>query len=163
VIRTVSFIRVLFPVAVMFGFFQLADQFLPPNIAPITGFVCFFILVICLRETISKHHRRGMRKMGRSDFEGAIGDFERSLEFFEKNAWLDTYRLIFVMSAGQMMFKEMALVNIAFAHGQCGRGEKAIETYEKVLQLYPKNVVAKTTLRMLKSTKADQADSQSEA
>ncbi len=56
-----------------------------------------------------------------------------------------------------------SLSPVAFANGQCGRSEKAIEIYEKVLHLYPKNVVAKTTLRMLKATVTDQAESQAEA
>jgi tetratricopeptide (TPR) repeat protein len=153
--RSVSFLRILFPFLVLIGFFQLADRFLAPNVAPIVAFVSFFALLFGLRETVSKHHRRGIRKMKRGDFDGAKIDFENSLKFFQENEWLDKGRSIFAMSAGNMCFKEMALVNIAFAHTQSGRGDLAIETYEKTLALYPKNIIASSALKMLRSVQGE--------
>jgi tetratricopeptide (TPR) repeat protein len=84
-------------------------------------------------------------------FEEAIACFEKSYHFFSRNSWIDKYRYVTLFSASKMSYKEMALCNIAFCYSQVNEGLKAIEYYERTLQEFPENGLAKTGLKMLNS------------
>lgn len=45
----------------------------------------------------------------------------------------------------------MALLNMAFSYSQLGNGMKSKEIYEKVIEDYPQNEIARSALRMLNS------------
>ena len=56
-----------------------------------------------------------------------------------------------MMSASAVSFREMALLNIAFAHSQIGKGEKAKEYYQRTLSEFPSSSMANAALRMIDS------------
>jgi len=74
-------------------------------------------------------HRRGMQHIQQREFEEAIPDFKAGYSFFTRHSWLDRYRAITVLSPSAMSYREMALLNIAFAYGQLGEGAKSKEYY----------------------------------
>ena len=74
------------------------------------------------RWLIPHRHRRGIRLLRQEQYLEAISAFEESLEFFTRHSWIDTYRAITLMTPTTSSFREMALMNIAFAYGQLGDG-----------------------------------------
>ncbi len=84
-----------------------------------------FDLLVGSRKLIPRAHRRGIRLSQTQQFEDAIRAHKESYEFFTRHSWLDRYRSITMMSPSSMSYREMALINIAFAYGQIGNGEKA--------------------------------------
>jgi len=56
-----------------------------------------------------------------------------------------------MMSPSAMSFREMALINIAFAHSQIDNGEKAKHYYQRALDEFPNNGMAIVALRMIES------------
>ena len=122
------------------------------------GIITTLSLYFVLRYTISSSHRRGIRKMKKGDYQDAITDFETSYSFFKKYDWLDRFRCIFLLSPSAITYKEMALVNIAFAHSQSGNGESSVKYYEQALEEFPNSILAKTALNMINSTKGVQPE-----
>lgn len=52
----------------------------------------------------------------------------------------------------------MALTNAAFCYVQTGKGQKAVEYYEKVLHQFPDSEMAKSALKMLHAVNPDVFD-----
>ena len=75
--------------------------------------------------------------------------FEKSVAYFTKNAWIDKYRYVTMLSSSKMSYREMGLSNIAFCYGQLGKLEIAKEYYLRVLREYPENGLAMATLRLM--------------
>lgn len=113
----------------------------------------YIIVAFILRKTITKDHRNGMRILKQHQYFESIPYFEKSIVFFEQNAWIDTNRFITLFSYSKISYKEMALCNIAFAYSQIGEGENAIIYYEKVKAINPSNGLAIAGLNMLNSIK----------
>ena len=90
-----------------------------------------------------------MSLVKKEKFEEAIPFFEESFEYFTKNNWVDKYRYIALLSVSGWSYKELALTNLAFCYGQIGNANMAKEYYEKTLENYPDNAMAKTGLRMI--------------
>lgn len=105
------------------------------------------------RWLIPHHHIRGIRLLRRKQYHEAISVFEESLEFFTRHSWIDTYRAITLMTPTTFSYREMALMNIAFAYGQLGDGEKAKACYEKVLKTWPNNEVAQNILNLIEASR----------
>jgi tetratricopeptide (TPR) repeat protein len=117
----------------------------------IFGALTYYILAFILRNLIAKNHRQGVRLTRRQKFAEAIPYFEKSVEFFSKNGWVDKYRFLTLLSSSKMTYKEMGLCNIAFSYSQIGNGSRAKEYYEQALSAYPDNGLAMAGLNMLKS------------
>jgi tetratricopeptide (TPR) repeat protein len=117
----------------------------------INGVVAYLIISFLLRTQIPKSHRHGMSLVKQKQFENAIAYFEKSLEFFESNEWIDKYRFIVLLSSSKITYREMAFVNIAFCYSQIGKGEKAREYYNIALENYPDSEIAKTALNLMDS------------
>jgi tetratricopeptide (TPR) repeat protein len=117
----------------------------------IFGALTYSLLAFGLRNLIAKNHRQGIRLVKQHKFGDAIPYFEKSVDYFNKNNWVDKYRFLTLLSSSKMTYKEMGLCNIAFCYGQTGNGHKAIEYYEQVLKEFPGNGLAITGLNMLKS------------
>ena len=75
------------------------------------------------------------------------------IPFFKRNAWIDKYRYIILLSSSRVSYTEMALLNIAFCYGQSGDGKRSKEYYKKTLSEFPDSEIAKASLRMYKSAK----------
>jgi tetratricopeptide (TPR) repeat protein len=114
---------------------------------------CYLAYSWTSRLVIARDHRAGMALMRRDLFQDALPHFERSFEFFSKHKWLDEWRGLFLLSSSRMAYREMALINMAYCYGQIGQGEKAIETYQRCLDLFPNSGMALYSLRMLQSVR----------
>jgi tetratricopeptide (TPR) repeat protein len=96
-------------------------------------------------------HRRGLCLIRAARFEEAIRAYQESYDFFSRHAWLDRYRSVALMSPSAMSFREIALVNIAFAYSQIGNGEKAKEFYQRALDEFPTSAMASAALTLIES------------
>jgi Tetratricopeptide repeat. len=126
----------------------------------IFGALTYSLLALGLRNLIAKNHRQGMRLVKQQKFVDALPYFEKSVDYFAKNNWVDKYRYLTLLSSSKMTYKEMGLCNIAFCYSQTGNGQKAKEYYEQALREFPENGLAIAALNMLKSVdnKAQVAD-----
>ena len=150
IIRQISWLSLL-PQMIILGLFSLLwYQFDSTNFFLYTA-ITYFLVAQLLRRTIAKAHRKGMAKFKSGQFEEAIACFEKSYRYFVDHNWVDQYRFLTLLSSGKMSYKEMALNNIAFCHGQLGNGKLAKEYYQKTLDEFPDNELAKAGLRLLNS------------
>jgi tetratricopeptide (TPR) repeat protein len=115
------------------------------------GIIIYWIILILLRNLVAKAHRKGVALMKRNDFGQAIVYFQKSVDYFDENPWVDKYRYITLLSASRMTYREMGLCNIAFSLTQLGRGNEAKEIYSEIIEQYPENGTAIAALNMLQS------------
>ena len=158
-IRQLSWLSVvpqLIVIGLLIFLYHLAD-FDEPFIL---GALTYSLLALVLRNIIAKNHRQGMRLVKQQKFADALPCFEKSVDYFAKNNWVDKYRYLTLLSSSKMTYKEMGLCNIAFCYSQTGNGQKAKEYYEQALKEFPENGLAIAGLNMLKSVdnKAQVAD-----
>ena len=76
---------------------------------------------------------------------------QESYDFFTRCRWLDRYRAVTLMSLSAISYREMALINIAFAYSQIGDGGKAKEHYERALDDFPNSGMASAALKLINS------------
>lgn len=126
------------------------------------GAAVYLIYSFGSRQLIPRAHCRGMRLAQRQQFEPAIHAYQQSYEFFTRYPWLDRYRSITMMSPSAMSYREMALVNIAFAHSQIGNGAQAKACYQRTLEEFPNNSMAIAALRMIESVEQSHSASEDE-
>ncbi len=98
-----------------------------------------------------------MRLTKRGRFAEAIPHYERSLAFFERHAWIDRWRALTMLSSGQLSYREMALVNIAFCYSQLDEGALAESYYRRALAAFPDSVIARTAVRMVEAIQSGSA------
>ena len=103
------------------------------------------------RYLILTAHRRGIRLFRNHNYSDAIGEFEKSYEFFSRHPWIDQWRSVILLSSSAVGYREMALLNIAFCYGQIGQGNKAKEHYQRVLSEFPGSGIATAALKMIDS------------
>ena len=115
----------------------------------IYGLISYWLIIYSLRNLVAKDHRRGIALLRKNNFEQAISYFQKSVNYFERNPWIDKYRYLTLLSASRMTYREMGICNIAFSLSQSGRGAEAKETYNEVLKQYPGNGLATAALKMM--------------
>jgi hypothetical protein len=150
IVRQISWPAVVLQFLILFCLFWIAS-IKSPDYGFLIGAICYLGLSLTLRETISRHHRLGIRKMRGEQFRDAIHSFQRSVGFFERHPWIDKFRWITLLSASSMTYREMGLVNIAFAYSQQGDGEKSRAYYEMCIKEFPGNGLAISALRLMDS------------
>jgi tetratricopeptide (TPR) repeat protein len=128
----------------IFHLLELGDAFL-------YGAATYLVLSFGLRNFVAKDHRQGMKLVKQQKFVEAIPLFEKSVDFFTSNAWVDKYRFLTLLSPSKMTYKEMGLCNIAFCYSQTNNGQKAKEYYELTLNEFPENGLATAGLKMINS------------
>ena len=144
-----SIIPQLLLIGLLIYIFQLFD-FEDPFLA---GALTYAILAFGLRNLVARAHRKGINLVKQQKFIDALPFFEKSVDYFSKNSWVDQYRFITLLSSSKLTYKEMGLCNIAFCYSQTGNGLKAKEVYEETLKEYPDNGLANAGLNMLNSLK----------
>ena len=150
VVRQVAWISVL-PQMVVLGIIGVIC-FLCGFTNPVFPAVAtYWLLSYGLKYFVAKDQRIGMELVKKYDYASAIPFFENSYRFFTDNAWVDKYRYITLLTSSAMDYREMALCNIAFCYSQIGDGKKASAYYRQVLETYPENGLAQTSLRMMES------------
>jgi len=107
------------------------------------------------RALIPYHHRRGIRLSAGGRYREAIREYEASYDFFIRHAWLDRFRSVVMMSPSAVGYREMALVNMAYCHGQLGNGSEAKKYYERALREFPESSIAKSALRFIESVQRE--------
>jgi len=117
----------------------------------IFGALTYSIIAFGLRNFIAKNHRQGIKLVKQKKFAEAIPYFEKSVDYFSTNSWVDKYRFLTLLSSSKMTYREMGLCNIAFCYSQTGNGLKAKEIYRETLNEYPENGLAIAGLNMLTS------------
>lgn len=117
----------------------------------IYGALTYLFISYGLKNFIPINQRVGMRLIHRREFLNAIPYFQSSYDFFNKNSWIDKYRYITLLSSSKMCYREMALNNIAFCYSQIGEGDKATAYYNRTLEEYPGNEMAKAALNFIHS------------
>jgi hypothetical protein len=158
IVRQISWLAIVAQILILFGFVWIAST-KSPDYDFLIGALCYLGLSLALRGTISRHHRSGIRKMRREQFIDAIHSFENSVNFFERHPWIDRFRWITLLSASSMNYREMSLVNIAFAYSQMGNGERSRAYYEMCIKEFPDNGIALSALRLMDSVnKPPQSD-----
>ena len=125
----------------------------------IVGWAFVLLYRLIIRHTVTKDHARGIKLVKRQRFEEAVEAFHDSLTFFKQHPSLDKWRSIIFLSPGKYGYREMAYANLGFVYGQLGDGEKAMEYYNKCLELNPKSGLAKSALNLINSTKKPEDES----
>ncbi len=115
----------------------------------VLGLFAYLLVAYALRHFLTYDHRQGVVLVQRGDYQRAIPMFEKSLNFFSDHAWIDRLRAWTVQSPSGYTFREMALTNIAFCHLQLGDVEQAKAMYTRVLEEYPDNALAHSSLNVI--------------
>jgi tetratricopeptide (TPR) repeat protein len=151
VIRQINFLSIV-PQLVIMGIFFIIWKLINVSDPFLSMLLTYLIISISLRFIIPRDQRNGMSLIKQEKFSEAIEYFEKSYDFFSRHNWIDKYRFLTLLSSSRMCYKEMALANIAFCYGQIGNGLKSKEYYEKTLQEFPDNGIAKAGLNLINST-----------
>ena len=115
------------------------------------GLFAYLLFAFALRHFLTYDHRQGMVLVKREDYQRAITMFEKSFRFFSDHAWIDRYRAWTIQSPSGYTFREIALTNIGFCHLQLGDIAQAKAVYTRVLDEYPGNALARSTLNVIET------------
>ena len=99
------------------------------------------------RAVVARHHRAGMRALKAERFREAEARFAQSGAWFDRHPWVDRWRSVVLLSSGTYGYREMALLNRAYAFVQLGDGDRALDLYRRVLDEYPGSMMAQSALR----------------
>lgn len=150
IVRQESILFSIFQLIVIGALFLLLKLFSAES-SFLLALLIYCLLSIILKKGIPIYHRKGMKFVKNKEYELAIMQFEKSINYFLKYEWIDKYRFLFLLSASQISYLEMAMVNVAFCYGQIGNGAKSKQLYEETLKRFPESEIALTALRMYKS------------
>jgi len=128
-----------------------------------SGAGIYLIYSYMSRRLIPRAHRRGVRLSQEGQFEDALLEHKKSYDFFTRHSWLDRYRSITMMSPSAMSFREMALINIAFAHAQLGNGEMARQYYRRTVEEFPTSGIGNAALQMIASFEQSSTEASDDA
>jgi len=117
--------------------------------ALLAGLSTGFAYAIASKQLISFHHRRGIRLVRARQWADAASAFRQSYSFFSRHPWLDRYRAVFLMSSSAPSYREMALLNEAFALAQQGLHTEARSVYERTLIEFPDSPIAESALNLM--------------
>lgn len=115
------------------------------------GALAYLAYSVGSRSVLLASHRRGMRLLQSGRYDEAVAAFEASYAFFSRNPWIDRLRCLTMLSPAAFSYREMALLNIAFAHSQANRGAEAKASYQRVLREFPDSPLAQAALRLIDS------------
>ena len=121
------------------------------------GCGAYLLCAVSLRRVVARDHCLGVALSKAQRFTDAIPALERSYDFFSRHVWIDRYRAFTLLSASAISYREMALLNIAFACSQSGQGQLARQYYQRTLEEFPDSIMATAALRMI--TSAEQSPS----
>jgi tetratricopeptide (TPR) repeat protein len=111
------------------------------------GIISYLVIAKSLRHWVLGHGRRGIKAFEANRYDEAIEHFRASEQFFRSHPWVDKWRTVLAQSTSAMSLLELALVNIVSAQMSVGRPEEARRTLDALLQEFPHNELAQSTLR----------------
>jgi tetratricopeptide (TPR) repeat protein len=150
IVRQIAWIS-LIPQLLLMGLLIYIFHLLELEYALLYGAATYLVLSFVLRNFVTKDHGQGMKLVKQQKFVEAIPFFEKSVDFFTRNTWVDKYRFLTLLSSSKMTYKEMGLCNIAFCYSQTNNGQKAKEYYELTLKEFPENGLATAGLKLINS------------
>jgi len=115
------------------------------------GALTYLIISNVLERGLTHNHRKGIQLSRSGKYAEAIDEYKMSYDFFRKHSWIDKYRYLTMLSSSKYSYTEMALTNIAFCYAHSGDVASMAEYYQKTLELYPDNDMAKKALDLLAS------------
>ena len=113
----------------------------------------FTVILFSLRFVFGRYHCRGLRYYKRQQFEKAIAEFKKSLDFFRAHEWIDRYRIVTMLSPAELGYRENAMISIGSCYAQLGDIETSREFYEECLKEFPESMIAKSALRFIEAAK----------
>lgn len=152
IIRQIAWIA-LVPQLLFMGFLMIIYYLFNIKEFIFYGAITYLLISFLLRNLIPRNHRKGIKYIKQLGFEKAINEFEKSIDFFSRNKWIDKYRYLVLLNASKMSFREMGLCNIAFCYGQTGNVQQAEKYYNLILEEFPDNGIALAGIRMITSIK----------
>lgn len=121
----------------------------PFGISALFSLFGYLLFLVPFYWIIPRFHRKGISLLYQGNYSESIIYFEKSIEYFERKKWLDTYRHLFLLVYSDYSFREAALMNIAFCKLKLKRNEEAVEDLMKILAENPKNILAKNYLNKI--------------
>ena len=70
----------------------------------IFGALTYLILSFGLKNLLSTDHRQGIKLVKQQKYADAIHYFKKSVDYFSKNAWVDKYRFLTLLSFSNITF-----------------------------------------------------------
>jgi hypothetical protein len=134
-------------VAVAIGAFRLLLG--PSPWSLLCGVLVYLVYARGVRALLLRHHAAGIAFLRARRFREAIPEFEASHGFLERHPWIDRYRAVWLLSPSVQSFREMALLNAAFAELQLGHAAAARALYERTLAAFPTSGTASAALDWL--------------
>lgn len=119
------------------------------------GIAAYLVLLFASRALLTRHHRKGIRQVKKERLTEAILHFEASLRFFTDHPLLDRWRAVVIFSASALSYRDLALCNLAYCHGQLGDKERMKHFYQQAIALNPENPFAASSLRMIETVEGD--------
>ncbi len=113
------------------------------------GLIAYYVVGTAMEWLAQGSQRLAIRMVKKGRFAEAIPKFQASYDFLSRNAWIDRWRAITLLSVSRSCLRELALVNIAFCLLQLGKEQEAIAYYTQALFEFPKNTVAAAELARL--------------
>ena len=153
VVRQISWVAVI-PQLIAISIMIVIATWLSPVNGVLYGAAVYLLYSFGSRQLITRDHRAGIALVKEHRFGEAIPRFQKSLEFLDRNSWIDRFRSIVLMSPSAMSYREMAIANLAFAYSQIGRGGEARAQYEECLRRFPDSGLAMAALRMMDAAAA---------
>jgi tetratricopeptide (TPR) repeat protein len=106
----------------------------------------YVLAALALSYTLLGHYRRGMALLGRSQFAEAIPCLTEAYRSLTQRSWIDRYRFLTLLDASAYSYREVILCNIAFAHGQLGHAQEAVDWYKRAANEFPGSPIAEAAL-----------------
>lgn len=124
------------------------------NRGPLVGAGCYLVWSIGGRYMLPRDHRRGVQFTRLQRWEEAQQSFQRSYDFFTRFSWIDRCRMIVMLSASRVSYREMALLNIATCQLQQKQVSEAKATYGRILEQFPDSPMAASALETIETVEA---------
>lgn len=121
----------------------------------IISLIFFILYAIIIHNMFLNNFRKGLRYYRKGEYKDAIIFFQRIYNLFNRHKLLDKLRYFALFSHSKKSYREMSLLNIAFIYSKIGNENESKQTYQKVLDEFPKSFEAKVALKNSDINKAD--------
>ena len=147
---TVPHLTILLSLIVFAWIIFLPDDFIRGSMF---GALLYLIYSKGSKSLFLRHHQRGIYQIRLGSFQEAIASFTLSYEFLNRHRWLDHYRWVTLLDASAISYREMALVNIAYARAQLHGDIASLADYRRALDEFPDSELARAGIEHSKSSK----------
>ena len=130
-------------VGLMLGGWSLLDVF-----GLVLGFGLYLILSRLLRRTILRDFYRGLAFSKKRLYKQAIPHFDDAYAFITRHPWIDKYRSVVLLNYGRFTITEATMSNLASCYVRTGDGQKAIDMWKKMLEVFPESRIARDSLEV---------------